>query len=279
MGRPAKNVSSDFIPYGNPDETEQQILERIKKTFRVWDRVLDAVIAGRINAAVCSGAPGCGKSHSTEQKLLAEYGETSEDFKFWKGSSSAVDLYKTLFDYRFPGQKLVFDDCDNIWQNEESLNVLKAALDTKKKRIISWNKESWALLNPSEKTGENYPKEFVYEASCIFLTNVDLKSEVAKARKLSKHQGAVIDRGTYLDLGIHTKRELFVRTWQVMSETPFLKDNDIPLEDAQMILKWMRKNLTKIEKPGLRSVISLARFIATDKETWEETAEVTLFHR
>jgi hypothetical protein len=270
----------DLIPLGDTTEPETEIAKRIDKTFRVWNRVLDNVVSYKMYAAICSGAASCGKSHTTEEKLREQLGgEDNENYLFLKGSSSAVDLYKTLFEYRHPGQILVFDDCDSIWFNIECLNVLKAGLDTKRKRVVSWNKESWALRNPSEKTGEHFPNSFTYEGSAIVLSNIDLKAEVAKRNRFSKHIEALIERGVYLDLGIHTKRELFVRMWQVMKETPFLNDNEIPVENARKILTWIKNNLHKIERPSLRAVTRINTWMNEEPETWEETAECTLFSR
>lgn len=268
------------LPMGDTLEKESDIAIRIKKTFRVWERMINSIVDGHSRAALVSGATGCGKSYPVERILNEAVGTSRErKFKIIAGSMSPVDLYKRLYDNRNEGDVLVVDDCDNVYFNIDSLNLLKAALDTRKTRIISWNKESWALNTPTEDGEGSYPKELQYQGSAIFCTNIDLAGESSKNRKVSRHQAALLDRGTYLDLRIHTKREILVRMWQVMQTTTFLADNEIPLGNAKMILQWTRANLDKIRAPSLRMAIKLNQQISSDPEEWEETAEATLFGR
>ena len=49
-----------------------------------------------------------------------------------------------------------------------SLNILKAALDSSKKRYISWNTDSNMLGR------EGIPDRFEFKGSVIFITNINL---------------------------------------------------------------------------------------------------------
>ena len=79
---------------------------------------------------------------------------------------SAIGLYQKLFKFSNPGNILVLDDCDSILFDDIALNILKAALDSSKKRYISWNTESRVLAN------EGVPDRFEFRGSVIMITNI-----------------------------------------------------------------------------------------------------------
>ena len=78
---------------------------------------------------------------------------------------------------------LVFDDCDSILLDDISLNLLKGALDSGKKRKISWLSEYRALKEAG------IPDSFNFHGSVIFITN--LKFDKMKSQKLKDHLDAL----------------------------------------------------------------------------------------
>jgi len=84
-----------------------------------------------------------------------------------------------LYQYSAKGSVIVFDDCDTVLFDDLSLNILKAALDSGKKRIIQWNTESRVLDR------EGIPDKFEFEGAVIFITNV--KFDSVKSKKLRDH--------------------------------------------------------------------------------------------
>ena len=79
---------------------------------------------------------------------------------------SAIGLYTKLYEYSDKGNVVVFDDCDSVLLDDLALNILKAALDTSKKRRISWNTDSTYLRK------EGIPDSFEFNAGAIFITNI-----------------------------------------------------------------------------------------------------------
>ena len=124
-------------------ESDDQIMERIATRFQILDDMTRAAIAGDIRAMIVSGPPGVGKSYGIERQLdkanlfdrIAGRKVKSEIFK---GASTALGLYMSLFKYSEANCVAVFDDCDTILSDEVSLNLLKGALDSSKRRRISW---------------------------------------------------------------------------------------------------------------------------------------------
>ena len=120
-------------------ETDDQIIERISKRFNILDQMTKACINGDVRAMIVVGPPGVGKSYGVEQQLdkanvYTELSSRPRTFDVVKGAMSAIGLYTKLFNYKEKDNVIVFDDCDSVLQDELSLNIIKAALDSKEKR-------------------------------------------------------------------------------------------------------------------------------------------------
>ena len=162
-------------------ETDGQIIERIQQRFDILDEMTKACINGDVRAMIVVGPPGVGKSYGVEQQLnkanvYTELSSRPKTFDVVKGAMSAIGLYTKLFNYKEKDNVLVFDDCDSVLQDKLSLNILKAALDSKATRKICWNTDSYKLRN------EGVPDEFEFKGSAIFITNI--KFENIKSKKL-----------------------------------------------------------------------------------------------
>ena len=83
-----------------------------------------------------------------------------------------------------------------FFSDELSLNILKAALDSKKVRTINWNTDSYKLRN------EGVPDSFKFQGSAIFITNI--KFDNVKSKKMRDHLEALESRCHYIDLTIDT---------------------------------------------------------------------------
>ena len=80
---------------------------------------------------IVSGPPGVGKSHGVEE-VLDRYATTGVDgraktHEVIKGATSAIGLYCKLYKNADKGKVVVFDDCDSIFNDELSLNILKGS--------------------------------------------------------------------------------------------------------------------------------------------------------
>ena len=104
-------------------------------------------------------------------------------FEVVKGAMSAIGLFKKLYEYSGRGCVVCFDDCDAILYDDLALNLLKAALDTGKKRTLHWNTESRTLI------AEGMPNHFEFHGGVIFITNI--KFDNVKSKKLQDHLQAL----------------------------------------------------------------------------------------
>ena len=153
------------------EETDEETIERLRERFDMLEDMTKATKKGDVRAMIVSGPPGVGKSHGVEKvlgkhDLIATLGERAPKYEVVKGAMSAIGLYCKLYKMADKDNVIVFDDCDSIFSDELSLNILKAALDSKKTRRIHWNTDSFKLRN------EGVPDSFEFKGSAIFITNI-----------------------------------------------------------------------------------------------------------
>ena len=256
------------------EETDEETIERLRERFDMLEDMTKATKKGDVRAMIVSGPPGVGKSFGVEKVLgkhdtLAVLGERAPKYQVVKGAMSAIGLYCKLFNYADKDNVLVFDDCDSIFADELSLNILKAALDSKKNRRIHWNTDSHKLR------AEGIPDSFLFKASAIFITN--LKFDKVKG-KLREHLEALESRCHYMDLTIDTDREKMLRIKQITKDGML---NEYMFEDGivQEIIDFVDINKKRLRELSLRTVLKVADLAVAFPDKWEAMAENTVMSR
>ena len=259
----------------NPNESDEQIIERMRERFQILDDMTQASIDGVVRGMVVTGPPGVGKSFGVEQvleknSLFDVLANNKLRFEVIKVASSAIGLYKVLYNNADKNSVLVLDDCDTVLYDETSLNLLKAALDSCKKRKLCWNTDS-ALLRR-----EGIPDSFEFNGSVIFITN--LKFDNVRG-KIKDHLAAIMSRCHYLDLTMDTTREKVLRCKQIVADG-MLNEYDFTDEEETDLMDFMISNKEKMREISLRMVTKLADLKKSfGDEKWKRTAEVTCMRR
>ena len=258
----------------NPNETDEQIIERMRERFEILDDMTQASIDGVVRGMVVTGPPGVGKSFGVEavlekNSLFDKLAGNKLRFEVIKGASSAIGLYKVLYQNADKNNVLVLDDCDTVLYDETSLNLLKAALDSSKKRKLSWNTDS-ALLRR-----EGIPDTFEFKGSVIFITN--LKFDKVRG-KIKDHLDAIMSRCHYLDLTMDTTREKVLRCKQIVQDG-MLNEYQFTKEEEAEVMDFMVDNKDKMREISLRMVTKLADLKKSMASKWKRTAEVTCMRR
>ena len=258
-------------------ETDDQIKSRLRERFQVLEDMTRAVKKGQVRAMIVSGPPGVGKSFGVETVLskhdiMANIAgdEKLKRYEVVKGAMSALGLYKKLFEFSGTKNILVFDDCDSVLLDDLSLNILKAALDSGKKRMIHWNTESHALNR------DGIPDSFEFKGGAIFITNI--KFDNVKSRKLRDHLEALESRCHYLDLTIDTDREKIFRIRQII-EDGMLDEYEFGLEGREAVVNFIDENKGELRELSLRMVLKIADLKASFPDRWENVAKMTCMRR
>lgn len=247
-------------------ESDEDIAERINERFAVTETLVESAIAGDVRAVIVSGGPGLGKSF-TVNKVLTDWDKEADRHVFVKGYTRATGLIKMLYQYRDSNTVLVFDDCDNMFNDEVSLNILKAVADTTERRVVSWLSEGKLI---DEASGEQVPRQFEYSGSIIILTNLDLAKMASGGHKMAPHWEALMSRGYYVDLSIKTKRDYLVRIRQVIDEG--MIDSDAVRDD---VLEFIEENYMKLREISIRTAIKIATIRKNNPNNWRRICNLT----
>jgi len=238
----------------------------INTRFGFVEKLVTMVATGVQPSAVITGEGGLGKTF-TVTKTLAAHGykdiselaefqvgsviNTAKCFMMVKGYSTAKGLYRTLFE----NQKsvIVFDDCDAVLKDPVALNLLKGALDSYGKRIISWN---------ADMKDDDLPRSFNFEGRVIFISNMDQ----------DRIDQAIRSRSMMIDLSM-TFDQKIDRMEYIAKSDEFLPEYDAKIKsDALALIREVGKEAKEI---SLRTLIAVSKVRASNKE-WKDLATYML---
>jgi len=261
----------EFFDSPTATEDDEQVMERIAKRFKILDDMTRATISGDIRAMIVSGPPGVGKSYGIEKQLeiaglFNQLSDRENRYEFVKGAMSPISLYCKLFQRSESNNVIVFDDCDSVLLDDVSLNILKAALDSKKTRRIHWHTSSYKLDH------EGVPDNFEFRGSVIFVTN--MKFENVRSKKLADHLEALQSRCHYLDLTLDTMRDKILRIRQIFNTGELFRDYDFSPEMGEVIIDFMQENCKQLREVSLRMALKIAD-LTKISDDWRELAKNT----
>ena len=281
-GQPGRNIRIQLdnpedvsVEETAPAETTEEAIARIRKRFSILDKMTDSVANGVVRGLIVSGPPGVGKSFGVETILdeydaMAKLSSQPPRTEVVKGSMTPIGLYQTLYNNSAKGDILVFDDCDSILFDEVCLNMLKAVLDSGKKRTISWKSESAALRR------EGIPDRFDFAGGVIFITNVNFEN--VRSKKIQDHLAALMSRCHYIDLEMDSERDRFLRIEQIVGDG-MLKEYEFTPEVEKELIEFMKDNASRLREISLRMVLKIADLLQMDGDNWKDLAKSTCMKR
>lgn len=250
-------------------ETDEEIRIKLADRFDILSDMTEAALNNDIKALIVSGPAGLGKSYTVEEKL-----DTVDDARkiVIRGMVNKTGLYKTLYQYRFPGCVVVFDDADRIFFDDDSLNMLKAVCDTMKERKLSYLTE-YKLID--EETAEVIPKQFVFEGTIVFITNYDFDDMIGRGHKIAPHLEALVSRSHYIDLAMKTRRDYMIRIRQVVEDQGMLRAHGLSETQEKDVMMFIDKHQDQLRELSLRIAIKIANLAKSRPNKWQKMARVT----
>lgn len=229
-------------------ESDEAMWKRIEESYEDLESVVRLVGSGKANSAIVSGGSGLGKTFTIEKTLQ----EQGAGYKKIAGSGSASQLYRQLFENQ--DALLLLDDCDSMIMDEESLNLLKAALDTgAEKRMVSWMKQNRSF------EADDIPNQFEFKGQVIVITNLKLEG----SSKLAAHFDAVASRSLVFDMKMDTRKEVFCRLRQLAPVILSAFDDS----EREEILSFFEANLDRFKRLSIREMAKFAELYGV--ENWE----------
>lgn len=198
---------------------------------------------------ILCGSGGLGKTTTVLNTLhrlglIEDSPEEAGDFRSVRGYSTARGLYRLL--YETNGQVLVIDDADSCFKDATAASILKAALDDKEKRIISWNAES---------RDDEIPNRFTYTGRVIFISNLSI----------AEFPQALISRSQKVDVTL-TMDEKIDRIISIFNEDP--TDKELKAE----VIEFIQEHKKRATDLNIRTATNLLRLRKAKGPDWARLA-------
>ena len=262
-------ISGEKVSFAEVSETAKDRDARfgINARFNFVERLVAMVAAGVQPSAVITGEGGLGKTYTVLKTLeaagymdrsdLASFEEgvvvsQANSFIQVKGYSTAKGLYRTLYENR--ESVIVFDDCDSVLKDPVALNILKGALDSYGKRVISWN---------ADLRDDDLPRSFAFNGRVIFISNLPQSSV----------DQAIRSRSIMIDLSM-TSDQKIDRMEFIAASSQFLPEYEkVIVKDALSLLRELKNECREL---SLRTLISVSKIRAANGSDWKSMAEYVL---
>ena len=249
-------------------ESFEVIDKRIRDRFAVLNKLTTSTLTGSSRSLIVSGPAGLGKSFEVE-RTLADWDPTAVNHEFIKGFIRPTGLYRTLYKSSEKGKVVVFDDSDSVFLDEVSLSLLKAVCDTTERRKVCWLAETSMV---DEETGEKMPREFNFNGSVIFITNIDFHEHCERESNLAPHLGAMLSRSHYLDLAMKSRTDYLVRIKQVVDDGLLTKYS---AETQVSVMEYVYAHVDDLRELSLRMPIKIANLCTDHPDDWQTIADNT----
>lgn len=239
----------------------------INERFEFVGDMVKMLAEGEQPSVIVTGPGGLGKTFNvlnalkkcglTDVSLLSEFdiGEvlaTRKSFVVVKGYSTPKGLYRTLYEFR--KGVIVFDDCDSVLKDPVSLNLLKAALDSYDKRIISWR---------ADIRDEDLPTSFEFKGRVVFISNMS-------SVQLDQ---AIITRSMVVDLSMTTAQKV-ERMRFILGQNDFMPEYGSSIKaDAIALIESVKE---KVKELSLRTLIQVVKIRKGAGPNWKNLAEYTI---
>ena len=242
----------------------------INERFGFVEKLVKMVSSGVQPSAIITGQGGLGKTYTVMKTLqsagVQDFNEVirklpvgsridmSKVFVTIKGYSTPKGLYRTLFENN--RAVIVFDDCDSILKDPVALNLLKGALDSYGKRIISWNAESFGK-------DDDLPRSFEFKGKVVFISNMDQNSV----------DQAIRSRSMMIDLSM-TDDQKIERMETISQSDEFMPEYEADIKaDALALIRELKSECKEI---SLRTLISVAKIRAANPTDYKGLATYVL---
>jgi hypothetical protein len=258
--RKAEGSTSDAV-------VAQESRFSINERFGFVSDMVTMLANGAQASVVVTGPGGLGKSFTVNQTLTANgfkdvstlddfavgtVIKSNKAFRVIKGYSTPKGLYRTLYENR--DGVIVFDDCDSVLKDPVSLNLLKGALDSYSRRIISWR---------ADIKDEDLPTTFEFKGRIVFISNL----------ASTQIDQAIITRSMAVDLSM-TRKQKIERMRHLLNSGEFMPEFDKATKNDAMSL--IDKLQDKVKELSLRTLIQVTKIRKSAGSNWSNLAEYTI---
>ena len=248
-------------------QTQPESRFSINERFGFVSDMVKLLAQGDQSSVVITGPGGLGKSFNVMKALqtvgMKDITELSDfqigtrinvkkSFIVIKGYSTPKGLYRALYENK--DGVIVFDDCDSVLKDPVSLNLLKGALDSYSRRIISWR---------ADIRDDDLPTSFEFKGRVIFISNL---SSVQMDQ-------AIISRSMAVDLTM-TRQQKVDRMRFLISQSDFMPE--YKTEHKNDALDLIESLQDKVKELTLRTLIQVTVIRKGLSANWKNLAEYAI---
>ena len=271
--RKAMEAEAKIAPVNFGEESSDEGEVETNARFTVHQRfgfvadMITMLAKGIQPSVIITGPGGLGKTHTVMSALTDAGFEDGtlltgldEDdvvnreklYTVVKGYSTPKGLYRTLYENR--DGVIVFDDCDRVLQDSDAINLLKGALDSYDRRIISWR---------ADMKDDDLPNAFEFEGRVVFISN----------RPSHKIDQAILSRSMVVDLSMSTDEK--IERMQFLVDQPEFME-EYPKNIKQEALNHIATLKDKAKDLSLRTLITVSKIRMAGGANWKDLAEYAI---
>lgn len=249
----------------NPVSTVVPSRFSINQRFGFVTDMVNMVAQGDQASVIICGPGGLGKSHTVmtalKNKGFADITLVDEDeqevnskraYTVIKGYSTAKGLYRALWENK--DGVLVFDDCDSVLKDPVSVSLLKSALDSYSRRIITWR---------ADFKDDELPNSFLFKGRVVFISNMSSQAM----------DQAIITRSLCVDLSMTTEQKV-ERMQHLIGNADFMPEYDVRhKQEAMQLIATVQDTVKEL---SLRTLIQCTKIRKANSRNWAELAEYAI---
>ena len=222
----------------------------VNERFGFITQFVGLVAAKKLNSFILTGSGGLGKTYSVIEGLKSKgmKEDTIDEegqFIVIRGYSTAKALYRTLWENN--NKVIIFDDADSVHKDPIGQNILKAALGSEEKRVISWGAEF--------AKDEELPNRFQFNGRVVFISNLSQND----------FPQALISRSMKVDITLNTKEKVE----RIIDVFKSVKADATHKAD---VLAFVTKYAEDASDLNIRSALNVLKLRKDVGENWERLA-------
>lgn len=232
--------------------------------FKAIELYTIQVARGKSNSLIVSGMAGVGKTSVVVDTLNSIGMVKDVDYYKSTGTITTAGLFEVLFKNR--NSLVIFDDCDSVLKDADSVNLLKGALDTYPVRELSKitkgnTFDSTGMSDAEiqtayeERDGRLLPNRFEFSGQVIFISNLPE----------DKFDDAILSRSLHVDVHL-TKEEVINRMRSILRRISPDVEMSIK-EEALEYLVYVTENFPVKFDLNLRTLIHSVNLRIGNDET------------
>lgn len=237
--------------------TDGEVVETIRKDFDInrrfefLEKCVRFVATSTPTSLIITGDGGLGKSYTVFEQLKNCGMEKDVDYVVVKGYSTPKSVYRALYDNR--DRIIVFDDCDSVLNNDTSVNLLKASLDSSDVRTVSWLTE-----RGGGESEDSMPTRFDFMGKVIFISNW----------KENKIPQPLRSRALCVDVSMTPDQKL-----ERMSRIAADIKPDLDMTIKTEVIEFLRTLKDYISDLNMRTFLKVCDIRVAEPNDWRDLAE------